>query len=496
MWDDKLAIAMPATTESFSEPTVPHPPRFWWLKRISSLVLIALLALAGLRWWWGRAAQARLNEAIASARARHEPVLPEDFPISTLPDDRNAAITLQRAAAALVEEANFRAMYLRNSGPLTPAELLRVGVIAENNRIPLQLVRHARSQPEADWGIGFPSIAHVQSVPELARRQHYVSQLEQWLALCGHAQGNDSEAMEHVLDLLRQADALDQGCSIYLLHRYAMSFQSRIMAVLAMITPDLRIAAGPGSPSARAGAAQVAQVREVIARLLDEHHLRDGAIGMFDGGRVMAIEVVDARYHGYYDVIEEYSAMEVWLVRPTFVLDASRSITNYSLMQSAAAQPNWPAAERILPRPAIGWTDLDRYVHVLNFESSFPRFADRMLHFPTMSDRRAAAIALAIRLYCVDHDGRFPAQLSALVPAYLSAVPVDPMAADGRPFGYHPFAHPPVIYSVGRNGIDNGGTSLRDSPDAVYPLGPLPPKPHRASGNSRRPTTRKAPSPG
>jgi hypothetical protein len=188
-----------------------------------------------------------------------------------------------------------------------------------------------------------------------------------------------------------------------------------------------------------------------------------------------------------------------------FVLDASRLVASFSLMRSAAAQPNWPAAERTLSRSTSGWTDLDRYVHVLSSDFSFWRLRESMMHFPTLTDRRAAAIALAIRLYCVDHGGRFPAQLSELVPAYLPAVPADPMAADGRPFGYRPSAHPPVIYSVGRNAIDDGGTSLPDDitggrrwelPDAVYPLGPLPPKPPRTSGNSRRPPKRKTPPPG
>jgi hypothetical protein len=90
---------------------------------------------------------------------------------------------------------------------------------------------------------------------------------------------------------------------------------------------------------------------------------------------------------------------------------------------------------------------------------------------------------LALRLYRFDHDGNLPEKLSQLVPAYLPVLPADPMAADGRPFGYHPAAQPPVIYSVGFDGIDDGGTSVADESlgqyrwkmaDVVFPLAPLP----------------------
>jgi hypothetical protein len=495
---------MSAPTSSLNEPTTAYPPRFWWLKRVSSLVLVTLLALGGLRWWWGRVARSRLDGAIAAARARHEPVLPEDFPTSHVPDDLNAAITLQRAAAALAIDANWKAMYRWNGRPFTPAELLRVEVIAENNRLPLRLVRRARSQPDADWGIASPWHNEFVSSRRLDH-QISLSYLEEWVALRDHSQHNDAEAMEHVLDLLRQADAMDQGCAFYLPHQMSLATHRRAINILAHIVPDLRITTGEGTFPSRDGAATPAQIHELIARLLDEHHLRDGAIGMFDGTRVIAIQMVDDSLQ-CFDAPGRHTAAEAWLVRPMFLLDASRISTNCSLMRSAAAQPNWPAADAIFPPDMILWTDLDRYVHALSHDFfSVLRLRESMMQFPTMTDRRAAAIALAIGSYRMKHRGRLPAQLSELVPDDLPAVPIDPMAADGRPFGYHPDLHPPVIYSVGRNGVDDGGTSLPDDiignsrwekADAVYPLGPLPPKKPRANGNSRRSRTSTAPSPG
>ncbi len=67
-----------------------------------------------------------------------------------------------------------------------------------------------------------------------------------------------------------------------------------------------------------------------------------------------------------------------------------------------------------------------------------------------------AAIALAIRLYVLDH-GRRPARLEALVPDYLPAVPDDPFARDGRAIRYRSDEAQPLLYSVWLNGADDGG---------------------------------------
>jgi len=80
------------------------------------------------------------------------------------------------------------------------------------------------------------------------------------------------------------------------------------------------------------------------------------------------------------------------------------------------------------------------------------------MHFRILTDRRLAATALAIRLFVIDHIGAFPRSLNELVPSYLPAVPMDPMAVGNRPIGYLPRAEHPVIYSVGFNGADDGAS--------------------------------------
>ena len=67
---------------------------------------------------------------------------------------------------------------------------------------------------------------------------------------------------------------------------------------------------------------------------------------------------------------------------------------------------------------------------------------------------RTAQAALAVERFRLAH-GRLPENLNELVPQFFSAVPIDPF--DGAPLRYHRLAKGYVIYSVGRDGHDDGG---------------------------------------
>lgn len=67
-----------------------------------------------------------------------------------------------------------------------------------------------------------------------------------------------------------------------------------------------------------------------------------------------------------------------------------------------------------------------------------------------------AATAVALWLDELDYGG-LPESLDALVPAYLDQIPLDPLAEPGTPIGYVPDADPPALYSVGENGVHEGG---------------------------------------
>ncbi|HEX7619163.1 MAG TPA: hypothetical protein VF480_10655, partial [Verrucomicrobiae bacterium] len=65
---------------------------------------------------------------------------------------------------------------------------------------------------------------------------------------------------------------------------------------------------------------------------------------------------------------------------------------------------------------------------------------------------QATRTILALRAYQLTH-GNLPANLNALVPEFLDAVPVDDF--DGQPLRYS--VDRKIIYSVGKNLKDDGG---------------------------------------
>ena len=73
--------------------------------------------------------------------------------------------------------------------------------------------------------------------------------------------------------------------------------------------------------------------------------------------------------------------------------------------------------------------------------------------------RELAIGANALERYQLKH-GHYPAELSALVPEFLVALPVDWM--DGKPLRYRPtIVSRFTLWSLGENGVDDGGAPRR-----------------------------------
>jgi hypothetical protein len=62
-------------------------------------------------------------------------------------------------------------------------------------------------------------------------------------------------------------------------------------------------------------------------------------------------------------------------------------------------------------------------------------------------------------------EGRFPNDLTELVPAYLTSIPVDP--SDGKPLRFVASESECKVYSIGRNRVDDGGQSADQLDDVL-----------------------------
>ncbi len=83
----------------------------------------------------------------------------------------------------------------------------------------------------------------------------------------------------------------------------------------------------------------------------------------------------------------------------------------------------------------------------------------------TLAHREALRVAVAAERYRLQ-TGAFPTQAADLVPAFLPAVPADPF--DGLPIRLKASQAEVIVYSVGRDGQDNGGQETQpNEPDIV-----------------------------
>lgn len=75
---------------------------------------------------------------------------------------------------------------------------------------------------------------------------------------------------------------------------------------------------------------------------------------------------------------------------------------------------------------------------------------------------RGSQVAVAIERYRRAHDGAVPATLNELIPRFLQTIPEDPVL--GEPLRFRALPDGYVVYSVGPDGKDDGGTQLRQTP--------------------------------
>jgi len=85
----------------------------------------------------------------------------------------------------------------------------------------------------------------------------------------------------------------------------------------------------------------------------------------------------------------------------------------------------------------------------------------KMRHEQISARRRLLMLELAIRCY-QSESGRSPASLDDLVPKYLARIPEDPFT--GKPLVYRPQGTNWIAYSIGPDGVDDGGVPAVKAP--------------------------------
>lgn len=421
-------------------------------KTIKVLLVLALLLVAA-HWGAGRYARSRLDAALDAYRRAGEPIEPKDFLEPLPPPEQNAAVDWIAAADLIDTSSPAWTEFYRLDDvaiPLDQAETATINAVLRLCRDALRRVDVATSKPLVVWPRGPDNPIGSDNDPW--RRTYILRQILHASALQAHQLGDDHTAVARVGQMIALARAVDCDPLLYA-HNSAVASHAWACDTVFELAPDL-------------GADVTAQLRPLIAVLLDDHPLRDSLVRAMKGERATAWRFAHSFASGERD-LRGFRApgwqtmMFAYGWRPLVLYDTPIVLRHAGEIAAAAAiAENWQAFQEWAPG-LDGPSEYRRDPRLHLFAGIFGHWPQHHFrtHFAALADRHLAATALAIRCYSADHDGRLPSELDELVPNYLPTLPVDPMAHAGRTLGYRSEGSDPILYSVGNNGTDDLGSS-------------------------------------
>lgn len=417
---------------------------------LSILGFVLFAILGGMVQGWQFSSEVEHREAIG------DKVLAADFITTAPPDDQNAATYISQAIGE--RQLNQHEEWLIDDvGNYRLSEEAKSFVIQYYKAHPQirTLLEKAKSCPQVDWHVKWRSPAILTLCPYLKGQREFALFLFA-VGISQHETGDDAAAIQTAQDIFFLARAVDTR-STFVGHLVADGME-RLGASLC-----LRLAESTTPPTVRQELYNIAQ--PMISDLSDDARFRrqfEAAIKLDRMDRLdSTIHITDSEFGLFCIQYLTYSA-------------AHAVLKDYDGPIAAAAMPSWPIAAAQVPvePPQAGL-----------FSMGPALWRPFLVEYETTAERHAAAIAIACRLYADEHEGKWPGDLSALVPHYLPAIPYDPFDVHLRPMKYQP-SDPPAIYSISMNGIDNhgdrtGAVSYKygfsydpwQSPDAVFPIG-------------------------
>jgi hypothetical protein len=399
-----------------------------------------------------------LDHQILEIRGMHQPILPEDFTSSAIDAGQNAAVPLNAAAALLNDKALDPFWNLNLSLRLSGEQWKLVDQTLARLAPALNLIEQATTRPSVDWQIKLKTPVMETLLPHLGGTRR-LSTLLRAAALSAHRAGRDDEALRRAGQMLTLAAQTDRS-PFPISHIVALAMTRSACQTIADLTPAVQVGPAP--------AASREQVHQLINSLLDDAWMTSGFHQAVLYERMDILDIVNALAAGRIDLSTILSTTAAKFTSRTAppvgaLLTDARSMLSYTtavlpatqaqrLADFQAASPR--AAQLLVPELAAIGTDYSRIA---------------VTHYSAMAHLRRCAVALGLRLWMADHQQSLPRSLEELIPAYLPAIPADPLAAAPGAVQYR--ADDAVVYTANRSG--GGGSQSKTQPssdDAIHLL--------------------------
>lgn len=393
---------------------------------------------------------------------------------ATPPEGQNAADEYLLAFDAFTDEGiDCELLPISGCAPDIPldvtlpeAELAEIGRYIELNALALEHLHRAAQMPGCRWPSDFEHPRWLEpeywdSDFEAQRGRRYAARLLAEEALYYRDTGNADAALRSIAETLAIGGAIAGHPSVmfYLtassINSMAFNSLQNLMATIELSDAQLVMM----QRAFREAEQLLSLASALLGDALEFRPMLDMMISQYPVFLMNPTEDYDkkelpvdiARLAGL--LVYRYSGMD-----DSDYLHILRGTKHYIALCALPSHEAIQHAKEPLPEYALG------SLPAISKDFLYMRFAMIDLQFVIAAVNEArfriAGTALAVERFRLEYS-RLPERLEELVPAYLTAAPIDPV--DGQPLRYRRDAGDFVLYSIGRNLIDDGGYGFQDA---------------------------------
>jgi hypothetical protein len=447
-------------TKPPATPPVESRFRFWkWAKRLFLGLLLVVVAYAVLVWGERQQLMQQGNRELAPTIADIDRTDPDwrwdalNAKRKRAPDGKNSAELIPRIRNALPPEWGNKLLDKNwTEGQTIPVPNCRypATVIAEARRELLrssEAIELARTLRDLSWGHREIELTRkvIDTTVEPTQKTRLVAQLLRWDTEIALEDGNTPVAADDLLAFLNASRSIgDEPCIISQLIR---------SAVRGFATRSLERALAQSERFPRLEELQSAWAAEaeepiLLYALRGERAMHEVLGERMASGSISLSELVGDRPRDWLTSLE--NRVRSWSYQGHLPADRATNLRLMTEMVEAARLPlneQPPAFARITIPPR-------QRERILTGLLVAPPTVVTPVQWRTAASMRAAVVGLACERYRL-RQGRWPKTLDEIPRDLLASVPLDPF--DGQPLRYRHTTDGVVVYSIGKNLIDDEG---------------------------------------